>query len=188
MKLEAVQKCYQAVDLYLKDIYIKERKARSTRAKFQEAILLIPKDNVSNVHQLSLSEQIRGDIILKAWETNLIESKRLARDVTEACLEVFTSLDKGLIDFEGNVVSEAPGQIDIAKNQYNSRASKEEALTAIQNIKQIDLLQINKWIVKPSLQLQVTSQGAKRIQEKLPQVERNYTLPRPIKQLSLQGW
>jgi hypothetical protein len=37
---------------------------------------------------------------------------------------------------------------------------------------QIYLLQINKWIVNPSLQLQVTSQGVKRIQEKLPQVER----------------
>jgi hypothetical protein len=83
-----------------------------------------------------------------------------------------SSLDKGLIDFEGNSISEALGQIDIAKNQYNSRTSKEEALTTIQKMNQIDLLQINKWIVNPSLQLQVTSQGAKRIQEKLPQVER----------------
>jgi hypothetical protein len=38
---------------------------------------------------------------------------------------------------------------------------------------QIDLLLINKWIVNPSFQLQVTSQGAKRIQERLPQVEKN---------------
>jgi hypothetical protein len=93
---------------------------------------LVPKDDVSDVHRLSLSEQIRGDIVLKAWETNLAESKRLARDVNEACLEALTSLDKGLIDFEGNVISEALGQIDIAKNQYNSRTSKEEALTTIQ--------------------------------------------------------
>jgi hypothetical protein len=91
-------------------------------------------------------------MVLKAWETNLVESKRLARDVIEACLEALTSLDKGLIDFEGNVISEALGQIDIAKNQYNARTSKEEALMAIQNMNQIDLLQINKWIVNPSLQ------------------------------------
>jgi hypothetical protein len=43
-------------------------------------------------------------------------------------------LDKGLIDFEGNAISEALGQIDIEKNQYNSRTSKEEALTTIQKI------------------------------------------------------
>jgi hypothetical protein len=109
---------------------------------------------------------------LKAWETNLVESKRLSREVNEACLEVLSSLDEGIIDFEGNVISKALGQIDIKKNQYNSKTSKEESLTAIQKMNQIDLLQINKWIVNPSLQLQVISQGAKRIQEKLPQVER----------------
>jgi hypothetical protein len=90
---------------------------------------------------------------------------------------VLSSLDKGLLDFQGSVISEALGQIDIAKNQYNSRSNKEEALTVIQKMNQIDLLLINKWIVNPSLQLQVTSQGLKRIQLNLPQVERKlYTL------------
>jgi hypothetical protein len=46
MKVDAIQKCYQAVDLTLKDIYIKEGEARSARAKFQEAIILAQKDNV----------------------------------------------------------------------------------------------------------------------------------------------
>jgi hypothetical protein len=64
-------------------------------------------------------------------ETNLAKSKRLAGEVNEACLEALSLIDKGLIDFEGNVISEALGQIDIAKNQYNSRTSKEEALEAI---------------------------------------------------------
>jgi hypothetical protein len=77
MKVDAIQKCYQAVDLALKDIYIKEREARSARVKFQEVVLLVPKDDVSDVHRLSLSEQIRGDITLKAWETNLAERKDL---------------------------------------------------------------------------------------------------------------
>jgi hypothetical protein len=66
---------------------------------------------------------------LKAWETNLAERKRLAREVNEACLEAISSLDKGLLDVEGNNISKALGQIDIAKNQYNSRTSKEEAMT-----------------------------------------------------------
>ena len=85
---------------------------------------------------------------------------------------MLTSLDKGIIYFEGNFISESLGQIDIAKNQHDSRENKEEALMTIQNINQIDLTQISKWIVNPSLQLQVISQGEKRIQEKLPRVER----------------
>jgi hypothetical protein len=92
---------------------------------------LVPKDDVSDVPQISLSEKIRGDMALKAWETNLAESQRLAREVNESCLEALSLLDKGLIDFEGNAISETLGQIDIAKNQYNSRTSKEEALTTI---------------------------------------------------------
>jgi hypothetical protein len=37
---------------------------------------------------------------------------------------------------------------------------------------QIDLIQINKWTVNPSLQLQVISLGEKTIQERLSQVEK----------------
>jgi hypothetical protein len=170
--VEAIQNCYRVVDLSLKNIYIKERESRSTRAKFQEDILLVPKDDVSDVPRLSLSEKTRGDIILKAWETNMVERKRLAREVNEAFLEALSSLDKGLLDVEGNIIFETLGQIDIAKNQYNSRTSKEESQMTIQQMNQIDLIQINKWIVNPSLQLQVTSIGAKGIQENLPQVER----------------
>jgi len=93
--------------------------------------LLVPKDDFSDVHRLYLLEQIKGEMVLKASETNLAESKRLARDVNEACIEPLSFLDKGLIYFEGSVISEALGQIDIAKNQYNSITSKEESMTTI---------------------------------------------------------
>jgi hypothetical protein len=92
---------------------------------------LVPKDHVSDVHWLSPSEQIKCDMALKAWETNLEEIKRLAREVNESCLEALASLEEGLIDFEGNVISKSLGQIDIEKNQYNSKTSKDEALTII---------------------------------------------------------
>jgi hypothetical protein len=75
MKVDAIYNFYQAVDISLKDIYIKEIKSLSARVKFQEVVLLVPKDDVSDVPQISLSEQIRGDIDLKALETNLVERK-----------------------------------------------------------------------------------------------------------------
>jgi hypothetical protein len=114
-------------DLSLNNIYIKEREATATRAKFQEAILIATKDEVAEVPRLSLSEQTRGDIILKTWETNLAERKRLAREVNKACEEALSSLDKGLLDVERDSISEALGQIDIVKNQLNSKTSIEEA-------------------------------------------------------------
>jgi hypothetical protein len=60
---------------------------------------LVPKYDVSNVPHLSLSEQIRDDITLNPRETNQAENKRLSREVNEACLEVLSLLDKGLIYF-----------------------------------------------------------------------------------------
>ena len=86
MKVDDTQNCYLAVDISLKDICLKEREARSAWVKFQEVVLLVPKDDVSDVPRLSISEKIKGDIALKAWETNLAESKRLAREVNEGCL------------------------------------------------------------------------------------------------------
>jgi hypothetical protein len=83
-----------------------------------------------------------------------------------------SSLDKGLIDLKGSDIVEALGKIDIEMNQQNSIKSKEETLAAIQKMSQIDLLKINKWLVNPSLQLQATTQEVKRIQERLPQVEK----------------
>jgi hypothetical protein len=74
---------------------------------------LVPKDDISNVPRLSLSEQIRGDISLKTWKTNLAEIKRLAKEVNESCLEELPLLDTRLIDFEGNAIFESLGQIDI---------------------------------------------------------------------------
>jgi hypothetical protein len=61
---------------------------------------------------------------LKAWETNLAERKRLAREVNKYFEEALSSLEKGFLDVEGDSISKALGQIDIEKNQCNSRTSK----------------------------------------------------------------
>jgi hypothetical protein len=38
--------------------------------------------------------KIRGDIILKAWEANIAESKKMAKEINEGCEESFDLLDK----------------------------------------------------------------------------------------------
>jgi hypothetical protein len=46
---------------------------------------------------------------LKSWETNLEEGKKLSRYEKEACLEALSSINKKLIEFEGNNILEALG-------------------------------------------------------------------------------
>jgi predicted nucleic acid-binding protein len=56
-KVEAIQNCYRVVDLSHNKIYIKEREAHAYRAKFQEAIFIVPKYHVSAAPRLSLSKE-----------------------------------------------------------------------------------------------------------------------------------
>jgi hypothetical protein len=58
---------------------------------------------------LSHYEQVRGEMDLKSWERNLEEDKKLSRDVKEPCIEALYSLNKKMIEFKGNNISEALG-------------------------------------------------------------------------------
>jgi hypothetical protein len=100
--------------------------------------------NAPRFSLLSHSEQVRGEMALKAQETNLEEGKKLAKDVKEACLEELSSLNKQLIEFEGNNISEALGKIEIEMNQKISRKNKEATQETIQEMSQIDLLKMNE--------------------------------------------
>jgi hypothetical protein len=109
----------------------------------------VQKDNILDFPLLSPSKQLRGDMALKVWETNMAETKRFFREVKEACLEALSSLDKKIIDFEGSNISKSLGKIYIEMNQQNSRKNKEENIVSIQEMSQIALLKINKWLVNP---------------------------------------
>ena len=100
------------------------------------------------------------------------ESKKLARDAKEACLEALSSVNKNLIEFEENSILESLGQIEIEMNQQSSKKNKENIQSAIQQMDQIDLIKINKLLVNPSSQYQVTVQEVNKIQEKLPQIQK----------------
>ena len=69
----------------------------------------------------------------------------------KACEEACSSLDKDSLDIEIDSISEALGQIDIAKNQLHSKTSMEESRATILQLKKIGIIQINSWIVNPIL-------------------------------------
>jgi hypothetical protein len=71
---------------------------------------------------------------LKTRETNIEEGKKLDRDAKEACLEASSPINKKLIEFEGNNISEALGQIEIEMNQQSSRKNKENIQSVIQQM------------------------------------------------------
>jgi len=96
----------------------------------------------------------------------------MAREVKEACLNTLTTVESKLVEFKDDVISNTLGQIEIEKNKENSMKNKEIILNRIQWVNQIDLQNIDEILVKPKLQHQVTAQAIRKIQYKLPLVQK----------------
>jgi hypothetical protein len=75
-------------------LFKREREYISSRTTLQEAFVLSAKEGVAMSSRLSISEKIRGDIILKTWESSIDESRKMAKEVKEFCEEAFHSPNK----------------------------------------------------------------------------------------------
>ena len=109
---------------------------------------------------------------LKFSETNLQESKKLAREAKDTCLNTMSVVETKLVEFKGYDIFETLEQIDIEKNKESSRKNKESIQSIIQQMNQIDFLKINELLLEPILQHQITAQTVMNIQDKLPLVQR----------------
>jgi hypothetical protein len=171
-KVEIIQNHFQVIDQALSNIVLREREAIVAQTTFQEAVISSAKEGIAMASRLSISEQTRGDIILKTWESNIAEGRKMAKEVKESCEEVFGLLNKELLGLDKEDSSGILGQIDIAKHQLDIKTNMEEAQAEISQIKQVDIAQIDRWLVKPNLQLQSIISEDRRIEERLPQLEK----------------
>jgi hypothetical protein len=96
----------------------------------------------------------------------------LAREVKKYCEEELYSLDKESLDFGRDYISKSLGKIDISKIQFDFKTCMKEAWAKILQLKQVDLTQANKWIVNPRLQIQYLSLEARRMEDRLPHIEK----------------
>jgi hypothetical protein len=74
-KVETIQNLYQIIDQVLKDFSLREREDGVVRVIFQEVVIATMKKEMSSSSKLSIPEQTRGNILLKARERNISESR-----------------------------------------------------------------------------------------------------------------
>jgi hypothetical protein len=110
---------------------------------------------MSKVLKLLVTEQIRGDIVLKAWETNIVENKKIVKEIKYDCEGIFDSLDKKALGLEINDFSGLLGQINILKQQLYYKESLQEVQAEISQLSEINTNQIDRWLIQPNLNLQV---------------------------------
>jgi hypothetical protein len=68
------------------------------RITLQKEIIYLIGEEVTKTTKVSATEQIRCDFMLKLWETNITERKRIAKETRDDCEEVFDVLDKGSLN------------------------------------------------------------------------------------------
>jgi hypothetical protein len=175
-KVGIIQDYFQEIGQSLDKIVFRENEATAARVTFQKAVVSSAKEEVPVIPRLTVLEQIIGDVILKTWEANIAESKRMAKEIKEDCEEVFDSLSKESLGLGKDDCSKILGQINIVKHQLDIKESLKEAQNEISQLKQVDITQIDRWLLKPNLQLQSIKFEDRRIEDRLPKIHRKLYL------------
>jgi hypothetical protein len=153
-KVEVIQNYFQEVSKSFDNIVLKEKKTKAARDTFQKAFVLSGNEEVSKTPRLSVTEKIRGDIMLKVWEANIAENKRMAKEIKDDCEEIFDLLDKGSLGIGRDNCIGILGTINIIRHQLNFKENLNEIHMEISQLEEIDVTLIDRWLVKKNLKLQ----------------------------------
>ena len=175
-KLEIIHTYFQETRKSFDGILLKEREEKVARTTFQKAMILSGQEEIKKTQKLSVSEQIKGDIILKVWEASLTENKKITKEVNDDCQAIFDLLDKASLNIGRDNCPGLLGQINIGRHQLKFKENLDEIQIEISQIKVIDVTQINKWMVKLNLKLQTIVFTGKIVDDHLPRLQRKFFL------------
>jgi hypothetical protein len=131
----------------MEKVFQKEREAKAARTTFQKAVASSSKEEIGKTQKLSISEQVKGDIMIKVWESKLAEYKRITKEVNEDCQGIFNLFEKDSLNIGTDGCSGLLGEVNIARHQLKFREELEEKKAEISNIKLVNIAEINKWMV-----------------------------------------
>jgi hypothetical protein len=116
-KVGIIQDYFWEMVQSLDNIGFREKEVSATRTTFQRVVVSSAREEVLVNPRFTVAKKIRGDIILKAWETNIDKSKKMEKERKEDCEEAFDLLDKKSLGIEKDDCAAVLGQINVIKNQ-----------------------------------------------------------------------
>jgi hypothetical protein len=174
LNLEVIQNYFQESNKSLENVFHKEREAKVARTTFQKAVTFSSMEESGKTQKLSISEQVKGDIRIKVWESKLAEYKRITREVNEDCQGVFDLLERDSLNIGTDDCSGILGEINIAKHQLRLKEELEKMKKEIAKIKIINIIEINKWMVTSHLKLKTVKFIERMIESRLPELQRRF--------------
>jgi hypothetical protein len=172
--LKTIQNYFHESKKSLDVAVLKEIEAKAVRDSFQKVLSALQEKEIRQSQKLSISEQLKGDVMLKVWETKLKEYKGITKEVINDCQRIFGSINKDSIQDEINGLPESLGEININNHQLKIRERFEENKMEISNVKAVNISQIEKWMIGPSSILEKIKSTEKEIANQLPGLQRSF--------------
>jgi hypothetical protein len=100
----------------------------------------------------------------------------MAKYIKEECEDTFNLLDKQLLDIGKGDFPGLLRQINVTRHQLNLKENLNETQIEISQLKQVDVILMDRWLVKLNLQLQSVKFEDKMFEEKLLNIQRKLYL------------
>jgi hypothetical protein len=114
------------IEQALKYISLREREVAIAWVAFQEVVIATTKEAVAISSSLSIPEQTKGNILLKAWEHNISERRKRTKEMIDSCEETFGLINKNLLDLDKEGSAGTLGKINIAKHMQDIKENGEK--------------------------------------------------------------
>ena len=111
--------------------------------------------------------------MLKEWERSISEGKLQAKKVRKSREEVFDSIDGNLIGIDSESNVETLSQMDMTKLSLDINEKEERDSTEISQVTMTNIVQIDKCMIKPSVQLCAIDTLDRQMEERFPQLVRD---------------
>jgi hypothetical protein len=152
-KVGAIRENCLLINQVSENLSARERDAGASRVAFQEAIIAMNNRVSVGTPRFTISEQTRGNILLKDWEHNIALGKEQAQKVTNSLEEAFNSIDGELLSIDNGGNAEALMQMNVEQISLDLKDKEERDSTDISQMNVVDIVQVDEYMIKPSAQL-----------------------------------
>jgi hypothetical protein len=108
--------------------------------------------------------------LLKEWERSISEGKLQAKKVRKSCEEAFNSIDGNLLGIDSKSNAETLSQMDMVKLSLDINEKEERDSAKVSQVTMADIVQIDKCMIKPSVQLCAIDTLDRHMEERLPSI------------------
>jgi hypothetical protein len=136
-----------------KNLSARERDVREARVAFQEVVIATNNRVSTSTPMFTISKKTKGNILLKEWEHNIPKGKQQAKNITNSLEEAFSSIDGDLIGIDSGGNAKTLMQMNVENISLDLKEKEERDSIDISQMTMVDIVQVDKCMIKPSVQL-----------------------------------